>query len=200
MQAGPGFGCFDQLVFQRTPCLVHLAASDFFGRSIDEAKLADREVLVGVAHGWAKGSALHGAGGVEVAGPGGRIEDRQGSSLAKSSKASSCCGWVKRRPLSASPGNFGVSRAREAAARSRIRLATGGSAPSKASRSCSASSWETGNTPTQHWWQPGLQASQWSERSVADASAASRILNSSATYPLQTFTSEQLIQPYDWSL
>ena len=76
MQAGPGFRRCYQLVLQRTPSLLELAASHLLWRGIDEAELAHRQVLLGVPHRGAKRSALHRAGGVELAGPCRRIEHR----------------------------------------------------------------------------------------------------------------------------
>ena len=70
-------GC-DEGVFEGTPALVELAAEDFFGWGVDEAELADGEVAVVVAHGWAKGAAGDGTGGVEIAGTGGGVEDGTG--------------------------------------------------------------------------------------------------------------------------
>ncbi len=58
--------------------MIHLAAGYFFGGGVDEAELADCEVAVVVAHGRAEGAALHGAGGVEIAGTGGGVEDGAG--------------------------------------------------------------------------------------------------------------------------
>jgi hypothetical protein len=71
-------GLGDQVVFHAAPGLIHFATDYFFGRGVDEAELADGEMIVLVAHGWAEGAALDGARGVEIAGAGGGIEDGAG--------------------------------------------------------------------------------------------------------------------------
>jgi len=67
-------GCGYERIFEPAPALIHLAAGDFFGRGVDEAELADGEVVVCVAHGWAEGAALNRARGVKIAGAGGGIK------------------------------------------------------------------------------------------------------------------------------
>ncbi len=73
-----GFGGADGSVFERAPVLRHLAAGDLFKGSVDEAEFADGEVVVFIAYGWAEGTALDGARGVEVAGAGGGVKDGAG--------------------------------------------------------------------------------------------------------------------------
>jgi hypothetical protein len=58
----------DELIFERSPTLIHLAAGDVLRRRVCEAELADGEVVVFIANGRPEGAALHGSRSVEIAG------------------------------------------------------------------------------------------------------------------------------------
>jgi hypothetical protein len=77
-EAGPILGDSDQGFLVGAPTLVHLAASHFIGGCIDEAEFAYGQVILFIANGRPKGSALNWPERVEIAGSGVGIEDGAG--------------------------------------------------------------------------------------------------------------------------